>query len=57
MHFDAKAWLDRAMGDELYVADEDVDPSDEGVHGGVIDWEGRSSESFVYLHLACPSEH
>jgi len=45
------------MGDELYVADEDVDPSDEGVHGGVIDWEGRSSESFIYLHLVCPSEN
>jgi len=36
--FNAKASLDRAMGDGLYAAGEDVDPSDEGVHAGVIDW-------------------
>ena len=28
-----------------------------GVHGGVIDWEGHSSESFAYLHLVCPFEN
>jgi hypothetical protein len=34
-----------------------IGTSDEKVHGGVIDWEGHSSESLTYLHLVCPFEN